>query len=318
MTPARRSTLTRAGAVGALAIAVLLAAPAFACTPTTTFAASPNSASAGGTTNVTGSNFDAEGMPVKVYLLDAETEVGPVLASFQPDSQGRFGGVVTIPADTRPGYYDLIARQMRSSGERMDGRLAQRFEVVAAGSQPAPQSQPASEQPAQGQPSPNNAPAASSPSEQPSPAPSGRSATPAPAASRPAAPAPAQAAPAQAAPAAATAPAAPAAPAPAEQPAAVVQEQAPAAAAAETAPVLEEAPAVPDAVVSADMWRGFSEGDSARLAEPATAPAGSDGTDTGVAVLLAGIVALFAAAGAVAVRRRRAVAAASGGTTTEA
>lgn len=112
----KSAAMTRATAGGALAIVLLLAAPAFACTPQADFKAAPASAAPGATVGFTGNNFDPDGMPVKIRWNEAGSESGRVLFSVAPDAAGRFNTTATIPADARPGYYDVRATQTRSDG----------------------------------------------------------------------------------------------------------------------------------------------------------------------------------------------------------
>lgn len=276
--------MTRAAAGGALAIVLLLAAPAFACTPGADFTADPGSAAAGAAVHVTGRAFDASsGMPVKINWAAPESSSSRVLLSVPVDENGAFRATVTIPADARLGYYDLHAAQ---AGGKVARLASGRFEVVPAGQQ----------QPQHNPPPPGQGPTAPA---DPAPAPS---AAPAASTAPAAAPAPSASAPA-AAPARAAAPA-PAAPAPAAEVAA------PAPAAEPAAPVAVEEPARSPSVQSttSDLWSGFgsaTEGPSLDgPAQPVTAPAGSLGG--GIALLVVGSLMLLAGAGVAGARRIRA------------
>lgn len=280
--------LTRAAAGGAVALVLLLAAPAFACTPKADFTANTASAQAGAPVELTGSNWDAEGMPVKILWNGYQSNSSQVLFSVTPDAKGAFKATATIPADARPGFYELSATQTRSTGDRKVAQLQQgRFEVLEPGQQPAPQAPEQQSTPAQPQADTATAPEA---------APAPRPAAATPAAASPAAPA-AQ----PAAPAATGADAAAAAPAPAATAPVADQPAAPAAAVAQS----EAAPSVKS--TSSDLWSGFNGRSAAEvpsLAAPVQ-PAPADSLAGGIALLVVGTLTLLAGAGVAGVRRTR-------------
>ncbi|MFP5376895.1 MAG: hypothetical protein ACLGIO_08960, partial [Acidimicrobiia bacterium] len=270
---ATRSNVTRGGALGALGLAVVLAAPAFACSPQATLFASAArmsgetvQASPGETIQVQGRSFDPGGLPAQVHLVDQESGAERVLWSVQPDQAGAFAGPVTIPADVRLGDRYLLKASQTSFeyGDQVGrhGTLSRGFQVVAPGQATTPPPGPGTVGDGAGTPPP--------PSPDPAPpaagaGPQGGAATaaPAPPAPAPAAPAPAPAATDRrsAAPAGSTAAPAPAVPAPAAETAA----PAPAATAeAVEAPAVAVAPEAPAAVSKAtatsDLWSGLADG----------------------------------------------------------
>lgn len=106
----------------ATAAGVMLAgATAWACVAGPTLNLSPATLKAGQETTLSGFAYNGE-LPIVVRFNALD---GPVLGTFQP-TEGRFGdpelltGKVTIPADTKPGSYVLIATQTTR-----DGSLAQ-------------------------------------------------------------------------------------------------------------------------------------------------------------------------------------------------
>lgn len=281
--------LTRAAAGGAVALVLLLAAPAFACTPKADFIANMASAQAGAPVELTGSNWDAEGMPVKIHWTAYQSNSSQVLFSVTPDAKGAFKATATIPADARPGFYELSATQTRGSGERKVAQLQQgRFQVLEPGQQPAPRAPEQQSSPAQPEANTATAPEAS-------PAPQPEAAT-------PAAASPAARAAQPAAPAATGANVAAAAPAPAPT-APVVADQPAAPAAAVAQP--EAAPSVKS--TSSDLWSGFNGRSAAEvpsLAAPVQ-PAPADSLAGGIALLVVGTLTLLAGAGVAGVRRTR-------------
>ncbi|MBW3649771.1 MAG: hypothetical protein KY458_04310 [Actinobacteria bacterium] len=293
--------MTRAAAGAALAVVLLLAAPAFACTPSADFSVGTGSSKSGGTTNASapagatvpfeGNNWDGEGMPVKVLWNEAGSDSSRLLFAVAPDAKGSFRVAATIPADTRPGFYELRAEQVRSNDTKKVSYLQQgRLEVLEPGQQPVTEeSQPQTPPQESGQPAPEQ----SAPRAEAAPA----------AAASPAAPAAPRARPAAPARNAATAPAAaPAAPADAAPVAAAPEE--PAAAVAVVEP--EAAPSVKS--TTADLWSGFngrSAGQVPSLAAPVEqAPAKS--LAGGIALLMVGTLTLLAGVGVATLRRTRA------------
>lgn len=109
-----------AGSVVAAAVLVVGAA-AWACIAGPTLHVSPAQVRPGQDVSLSGFSYNGD-LPIVVRFNALD---GPVLGTFTP-VEGRFGdpeflsGTVTIPADTKPGTYVLIATQ--SNG---DGSLAQ-------------------------------------------------------------------------------------------------------------------------------------------------------------------------------------------------
>lgn len=301
----RSSAVTRAAAGGALAVVLLIAAPAFACTPSADFSVGTGSSKAAGATSASapagatvpfeGNNWDGEGMPVKVLWNEAGSDSSRLLFAVAPDAKGSFRVAATIPADTRPGFYELRAEQVRSNDTKKVSYLQQgRLEVLEPGQQPAAEeSQPQTPPQESGQPAPEQAAprAEAAPAAAASPA-----ASPTPAA-RPAAPARN----------AATAPAAvtPAAPAAAAPVAAAPEAAEPAAPVAVVEP--EAAPSVKS--TTADLWSGFN-GRSAAQVPSLAAPverAPADSMAGGIALLVVGTLTLLGGAGVAGIRRTRRV-----------
>lgn len=114
----RRWVLVGTGTVAAVAAT---AAAAWACIAGPTLRLNPAQVKPGEEVTLSGFSYKAE-LPIVVRFNALD---GPVLGTFLP-SGGRFGddeflnGKVTIPADTKPGNYVLIATQSTP-----DGNLAQ-------------------------------------------------------------------------------------------------------------------------------------------------------------------------------------------------
>ncbi len=107
--------------MGAAAAMLVAAAAAWACIAGPTLRLNPTQVKPGEEVTLTGFSYKAE-LPIVVRFNALD---GPVLGTFMP-SGGRFGedeflnGKVTIPPDTKPGNYVLIATQATP-----DGNLAQ-------------------------------------------------------------------------------------------------------------------------------------------------------------------------------------------------
>lgn len=103
------------------AVVTAVAASAWACIAGPTLNLSPAQARPGGQVALSGFSYNGD-LPIVVRFNALN---GPVLGTFTP-VEGRFGdpeslsGTVTIPADTKPGSYVLIATQSNP-----DGSLAQ-------------------------------------------------------------------------------------------------------------------------------------------------------------------------------------------------
>jgi len=100
---------------------MLAGATAWACIAGPTLNLSPATLKAGGETSLSGFSYNGE-LPIVVRFNALD---GPILGTFTP-TEGRFGdpefisGKVTIPADTKPGNYVIVATQTNK-----DGSLAQ-------------------------------------------------------------------------------------------------------------------------------------------------------------------------------------------------
>lgn len=311
---ATRSKVAMGGALGALGLAVVLAAPAFACTPTAELSATAYSASPGETIQVRGKSFDPGGLPAQVHLVNQESGAERVLWSVQPDQAGAFAGPVTIPADARLGDRYLLKATQTSFeyGDQVgrNGMLSHGFRVVAPGQAPPP---PAAGTVGDGTsstpppPSPDPAPPAAGAGPQDGAA----TAAPAPPAPAPAAPAPAPAATDRrsAAPARGAAAPAPAVPAPAAETAAPAPVATAEAVEAPPAAVAPEAPAaVSKATATSDLWSGLADGSAAESAldRPAPAVRSNGSFAAGLVLFLGGALALVAGLGVATVRRARA------------
>lgn len=283
--------MTRVAAGGALAVVLLIAAPALACTPKAGFTADPGRAQAGAAVHLTGNNFNADGMPVKIHWSAAESGTEQVLMSVPVDGSGSFQATATIPADARPGSYVLRAKQVGSAYE--PARI--QFQVLEPGEAPVP-AEPGNTGTPSKPADPQRAP------ESPQPAPASQAADTTPVASSPAAPADAATAPRRAA--ATAAPATPAAAAPT----APVETADPAPAAPVQA-VAEPAATPSVKSTTSDLWSGFNgrtAGQVPSLAAPVErAPAES--MAGGIALLVVGTLTLLAGAGVAGIRRTRRV-----------
>ncbi|MGH9280567.1 MAG: hypothetical protein ACRD12_21045 [Acidimicrobiales bacterium] len=103
--------------VAAAAVVVVSAAAAWACIAGPTLNLTPGQARPGGEVALSGFSYKSE-IPIVVRFNALD---GPVLGSFMP-AGGRFGddeilsAKVTIPPDTKPGSYVLIATQSNTDG----------------------------------------------------------------------------------------------------------------------------------------------------------------------------------------------------------
>lgn len=158
---------------GALAmLCLMLAAPAFACSPMASAAVSPLQGDASSVVTVRGTQFLAE-HPIQVQWGSTE---GPVLAVGQTNEAGTFSIDVVVPADAAPGTHAIWARQ---GGEEIRSRHV-RFTVLGGEpepepapepvARPAPQPAPAPEPVARPAPEPAPEPVAR-PAPEPAPAP---------------------------------------------------------------------------------------------------------------------------------------------------
>ncbi|MDQ3973525.1 MAG: hypothetical protein M3276_04185 [Actinomycetota bacterium] len=110
MQRARRVGLLGFGAAIGL---LLFAAVAWACIPVATLDVTPQQVSPGQEVTVSGVFYGAES-PVVMHFNALD---GPVLAELTPNDDGIINGKLTIPADTEPGNYVLVATQEAVRGE---------------------------------------------------------------------------------------------------------------------------------------------------------------------------------------------------------
>lgn len=97
-----------------VAVATLLlgSVAAWACTNLATMNLSESAVQPGGTIDITGTSFETAtngGQPVELRWNAPD---GAVLASAVPDPSGNIAATLTVPADTQPGHYVLIATQL--------------------------------------------------------------------------------------------------------------------------------------------------------------------------------------------------------------
>ena len=198
---------------GALVVAVVLVAPAFACTELANLSTSPARGEAGAVVNVSGTQF----LPERAITVHWGGSSGALLASTTTDGAGSFAATITVPAGVTPTTPAQIFAVQTGSGSRA---VAVEFNKQAPAAAPVVQPAPVAAPAPTAQAAP--APAASAPAAQAAPS----AAAPAPARTAPQAPARQPVA----APAAVAAPAppaaAPAAPAPAPAPVAAPVPQA--------------------------------------------------------------------------------------------
>lgn len=108
----RRVILTMTSAVALLLVGAM---GAFACTNLATLNLSTSQASAGSTVDVTGSSFSEVADDVQPVQIRWNATDGPVLAEAEPDATGTFATEITVPSDAQAGQHVLVATQM--SGE---------------------------------------------------------------------------------------------------------------------------------------------------------------------------------------------------------
>lgn len=129
----RRSLAVLGGAVTVTVTA--FGAAAWACVPVAVFTATPTEVQAGQSLTLSGKFFNANNVVVRFNALD-----GPVLATLTPPkaSGAPLTGSVTIPADTKPGRYVLIATQEPEAGRRPSFGVPARAMITVAGAGGAP------------------------------------------------------------------------------------------------------------------------------------------------------------------------------------
>lgn len=111
--------MRRASTVLTTALAVLLvgAMAAWACTNLATLNLSASTGQAGESVDVTGSSFRTADRGGQDVLIRWDALDGPVLATATPDATGSIVASVTIPEDASPGYHVLIATQDQVNDE---------------------------------------------------------------------------------------------------------------------------------------------------------------------------------------------------------
>ena len=128
-------------AAGAAAATVILAvaSAAFACTNLAALNLSSSSGQAGSQVTVTGSAFARapKNTPVALHWNGLD---GPVLATVTPDAAGAINATqITIPSDSKPGFYTIVATQTEIATGLTPWGLPTRagFQVVGPGATPA-------------------------------------------------------------------------------------------------------------------------------------------------------------------------------------
>lgn len=160
---ARRTLFTGAGM---LAAALLLLAPAFACTPSAQISAEPARAEAGTVVQISGNTFDPQGSPVSIRWGGAS---GQEIASATVNASGAFAVDVRIP-DADPGWYQISGVHRDSTDRWWVANLA--FQVQGS-TQPGREAPPSGAEPrSEPQPEPRPAPQAEAqPEPEPQPEP---------------------------------------------------------------------------------------------------------------------------------------------------
>lgn len=98
--------------VSALAVLLVGAMTAWACTNLATLNLSKSAVQPGETIRLTGSSFKSPaqgGQPVQVHWGTID---GPVLVEAVPGETGSMAASLTVPADASPGHYALVATQL--------------------------------------------------------------------------------------------------------------------------------------------------------------------------------------------------------------
>lgn len=99
-------------ATGALALLLLGAMGAWACTNLATLNLGNSQVPAGASVDVTGSSFSEVGDEVQPVEIRWNATDGPLLAEVEPDSDGTFSTTVEVPEDAEAGHYVLVANQL--------------------------------------------------------------------------------------------------------------------------------------------------------------------------------------------------------------
>jgi hypothetical protein len=126
------------GAAAAVGVVLMAAAAAWACIAGPTLIVTPGQAKPGQEVSVSGFSYNGS-LPIVVRFNALD---GPILGTFSA-SGGRFGdpealaGKVTIPADTKPGSYVLVATQSKADGSLAQVPVRALVTVTAPGGAPA-------------------------------------------------------------------------------------------------------------------------------------------------------------------------------------
>lgn len=99
-------------ATGVLALLLLGAMGAWACTNLATLNLGSSQVPAGSSIDVTGSSFSEVGDEIRPVELRWNATDGPLLAEVEPDSDGTFSTTVEVPEDAEAGHYVLVANQL--------------------------------------------------------------------------------------------------------------------------------------------------------------------------------------------------------------
>lgn len=132
---------------------IVPAALAWACIPVATLNLSPPQVRPGQEVTVTGGPFGSSSFPKphSPVVLHFNAIDGPVLATIDPVKDGRISGTFTVPADTTPGNYVVVATQQAQEGDTTWGVPARALvQVVGDGGAPvvgAPLAAPLEERP---------------------------------------------------------------------------------------------------------------------------------------------------------------------------
>lgn len=103
-------------AVFGLAIVLVGAMAAWACTNLATLNLSQSQGSAGESIDLTGSSFATAESGGKAVQVHFDGENGALLAKARPDRAGSIGADVKIPASAQPGYHVIVATQSTKEG----------------------------------------------------------------------------------------------------------------------------------------------------------------------------------------------------------
>lgn len=105
----RRLMVTGAAVV---ALVLLGAMGAFACTNLATLNLGASNVPSGSSVDVTGSSFAEVGEGVQPVQIRWNATDGPVLAEAEPGTAGEFVTEIEVPEDAQPGHYTLVATQL--------------------------------------------------------------------------------------------------------------------------------------------------------------------------------------------------------------